>query len=358
MCKCSIFVSRRAADNIFMIWSQGLKTQTTNFTQILSTNWLECVVGEHFSFRKDNQSTRHMLHINMLVRQRDYCAGVPQAGGAKRSEQRRVPVPASIHQPNTAMEKERSDISTGPRSTTWSPVCVKEDVTHPHFNSTSWLPALQPVGNLGEMQLPPCKEKDVFARENWKTCFCPGLKEVGRWKWKVNTLAVWEFKWTTVHLSNRCSVKTGGNRSSPSQFFCLESVFFFPLSTPAHFSDWFNFFFFFLYLRLAFLFLPPLPSIFKPFWHFVCVCLTVSLSSLSLSLSLSVSLSVSLSLSLSLSLSPLLPYQSVCIFYLQIMFCLFPLCYHAATNGKTASHSSLWGFLAAHFFSWGFVCVW
>ena len=283
MCKCSIFVSRRAADKIFMIWSQGLKTQTTNFTQILSTNWLECVVGEHFSFRQDNQSTRHMLHINMLVRQRDYCAGVPQAGGAKRSEQRRVPVPASIHQPNTAMEKERSDISTGPRSTTWSPVCVKEDVTHPHFNSTSWLPALQPVGNLGEMQLPPCKEKDVFARENWKTCFCPGLKEVGRWKWKVNTLAVWEFKWTTVHLSNRCSVKTGGNRSSPSQFFCFESVFFFPLSTPAHFSDWFNFFFFFLYLRLAFLFLPPLPSIFKPFWHFVCVCLTVSLSSLSLS---------------------------------------------------------------------------
>lgn len=89
MCKCSIFVSRRAADKIFMIWSQGLKTQTTNFTQILSTNWLECVVGEHFSFRQDNQSTRHMLHINMLVRQRDYCAGVPQAGGAKRSEQRR-----------------------------------------------------------------------------------------------------------------------------------------------------------------------------------------------------------------------------------------------------------------------------
>lgn len=55
--------------------------------------------------------------------------------------------------------------------------------------------------------------------------------------------------------------------------------------------------------------------------------------------------------------SSFLPYQSVCIFYLQIMFCLFPLCYHAATNGKTASHSSLWGFLAAHFFSRGHVCV-
>lgn len=51
------------------------------------------------------------------------------------------------------------------------------------------------------------------------------------------------------------------------------------------------------------------------------------------------------------------PYQNVCIFYLQIMFCLFLLCYHAATNGKTASHSSLWGFLAVHFFSAGVVCV-
>lgn len=74
-------------------------------------------------FRQDNQSTWHMLHINMLVRQHDYCAGVPRAGGDKRSERQRVPAPANIHQPNTATEEERTDIPAGPRWTAWSAVC-------------------------------------------------------------------------------------------------------------------------------------------------------------------------------------------------------------------------------------------
>lgn len=73
---------------------------------------------------------------------------------------------------------------------------VKEDVMQPLSNPTSWLAALHSVANLREIQLFPCKEKDVVSPENRESYFCPGLKEARHWKWKVNTLAMWEFKWT------------------------------------------------------------------------------------------------------------------------------------------------------------------
>lgn len=68
---------------------------------------------------------------------------------------------------------------------------VKEDVMQP-----SWLAVLHSVANLRERQLFPCKEKYVVSPENCETYFCSGLKEAGHCKWKVNTLAMWEFKWT------------------------------------------------------------------------------------------------------------------------------------------------------------------
>lgn len=46
----------------------------------------------------------------------------------------------------------------------------------------------------------------------------------------------------------------------------------------------------------------------------------------------------------------LLPYRSMCIFYLQIMFCLFPLCYRAATNGKNGISFLSPGFFSSSFF--------
>lgn len=108
-------------------------------------------------------------------------------------------------------------------------------------------------------------------------------------------------------------------------------VFFSSLSTPAHFSDWFNSFFFH-YLRLAFLFLPPLLSIFKPFWHFVCVCLTVSLFPLSFSLSPSLIHLLSL---------PPLSASFHLFLYLSQWELMWPLCAVSSLRGRQSSSAPI-----------------
>lgn len=201
---------------------------------------------------------------------------------------------------------------------------VKEDVMQP-----SWLAVLHSVANLRERQLFPCKEKYVVSPENCETYFCSGLKEAWHCKWKVNTLAMWEFKWTMCIWATDALWRREETEVLPHSF--LFWVFFFPLSTPAHFSDWFNFFFFH-YLRLAFLFLPPLLSIFKPFWHFVCVCLTVSLFPLSFSLSPSLIHLLSL---------PPLSASFHLFLYLSQWELMWPLCAVSSLRGRQSSSAPI-----------------
>lgn len=255
---------------------------------------------------------------SMIIAQ--VCLGLVAIKGQNDSAFQLLPISISQTQP----QKRSASIFQPDHDGQPDQLYVKEDVMQP-----SWLAVLHSVANLRERQRFPCKEKYVVSPENCETYFCSGLKEAGHCKWKVNTLAMWEFKWTMCIWATDALWRREETEVLPHSF--LFWVFFFPLSTPAHFSDWFNFFFFH-YLRLAFLFLPPLLSIFKPFWHFVCVCLTVSLFPLSFSLSPSLIHLLSL---------PPLSASFHLFLYLSQWELMWPLCAVRSLRGRQSSSAPI-----------------
>lgn len=131
-----------------------------------------------------------------------------------------------------------------------------------------------------------------------------------------------------VHLSNRCSLKTWGNRSSPSQFFVLS--LFFPLSTPAHFSDWFNFFFSTTSVWPFYFYLPS--SLSSSLSDISSVCAWLSPFSLSASLSLPLSSTFSL---------PPLSASFHLFLYLSQWELMWPLCAVSSLRGRQSSSAPI-----------------
>lgn len=200
---------------------------------------------------------------------------------------------------------------------------VKEDVMQP-----SWLAVLHSVANLRERQLFPCKGKYVVSPENCETYFCSGLKEAGHCKWKVNTLAMWEFKWTMCIWATDALWRREETEVLPHSF--LFWVFFFPLSTPAHFSDWFNFFFSTTSVWPFYFYLPS--SLSSSLSDISSVCAWLSPFSLSASLSLPLSSTFSL---------PPLSASFHLFLYLSQWELMWPLCAVSSLRGRQSSSAPI-----------------